>query len=130
MLDSRITRFIRRHRVMTLVVEGPWCAAVFYAWVPEREVFVYASDLQTRHASGGPQVAGAITLETRRVGRIRGIQLSGTICRTEEQWARKAYLRRFPFAAATKLELWILTPDHMKFTDNRLGFGKKLIWNK
>jgi hypothetical protein len=27
-----------------------------------------------------------------------------------------------------ELHLWSLTPDFIKMTDNRLGFGKKLIW--
>ncbi len=43
--------------------------------------------------------------------------------------ARRAYLKRFPYAvAAPDLQLWILWPSRMKFTDNTLGFGKKLIW--
>jgi uncharacterized protein YhbP (UPF0306 family) len=26
--------------------------------------------------------------------------------------------------------LWILSIDYLKMTDNRLGFGKKLLWEK
>ena len=35
----------------------------------------------------------------------------------------------FPYAALAELTLWAIAPDFMKFTDNTLGFGKKLIWN-
>jgi uncharacterized protein YhbP (UPF0306 family) len=44
--------------------------------------------------------------------------------------ARTAYLLRFPFALAAKLDLWILEIDYVKMTDNRLGFGKKLEWRR
>ena len=27
------------------------------------------------------------------------------------------------------LTIWSLTPDYIKMTDNRLGFGTKLVWN-
>jgi uncharacterized protein YhbP (UPF0306 family) len=43
--------------------------------------------------------------------------------------ARSAYLKRFPIARLMPdLNLWILSPDFIKMTDNRFGFGKKLIW--
>ena len=35
---------------------------------------------------------------------------------------------RFPYAAAMDLEMWAIAPDYLKLTDNRLGFGKKTIW--
>ena len=36
--------------------------------------------------------------------------------------------RLMKFAALAELTLWALVPDYLKFTDNTLGFGKKLIW--
>ena len=65
------------------------------------------------------------------VGKVRGLQLRGTMARPEgeeRRVARNAYLRRFPFAAVMDLELWIIRPVFFKYTDNRLGFGKKIIW--
>jgi len=29
-----------------------------------------------------------------------------------------------------KTNLWVVDLSFLKFTDNRLGFGKKLIWGK
>ena len=46
-----------------------------------------------------------------------------------DETARRAYLKRFPYAALAELTLWAIRPDYMKLTDNTLGFGKKLIWN-
>ena len=74
------------------------------------------------------RVAASVVLETRIVGKIQGVQLCGTAARSDEE-DRRRYLRRFPYAVAlTELTLWALTPDYIKFTDNTLGFGKKLIW--
>jgi uncharacterized protein YhbP (UPF0306 family) len=41
-----------------------------------------------------------------------------------------AYIKRFPYAAVAPLNIWVIEPDFMKLTDNTLGFGKKLIWNR
>ena len=74
------------------------------------------------------QVALGIALESKAVGKLQGLQLCGTVREADEE-ARKTYIRRFPFAALAELTLWVVEISYMKFTDNTLGFGKKLIWN-
>ncbi len=39
-------------------------------------------------------------------------------------------MKRYPFAILMKTQLWVVDLDFIKLTDNRLGFGKKLIWKK
>ena len=72
-------------------------------------------------------IAASVVLETRIVGKVQGLQLCGTVARGDEEDKRR-YLHRFPYAALAELTLWALVPDYLKFTDNTLGFGKKLIW--
>jgi uncharacterized protein len=138
--DPRILEFIEEHHILTLAVSknnSPWCATCFYIYLEDEHRFVFTSDDDTRHIrdiveSGNYNVAGAIALETKMVGNIRGIQFSGIMLRLKGdalKKARKFYLRKFPIARLTKLELWGLDPGHIKMTDNRLGFGKKLIWD-
>ena len=43
---------------------------------------------------------------------------------------RLTYIKAFPYAAVADLSLWRLEAKMMKLTDNTLGFGKKLIWQK
>jgi uncharacterized protein YhbP (UPF0306 family) len=92
--------------------------------------------MDTRHGKEfleNPTVAGTIALETIRIGRIRGIQFTGMVSEPSGEdliRARRVYLRRFPFAAMADLHLWLISPDHIKLTDNRLGFGHKEIWNR
>jgi uncharacterized protein YhbP (UPF0306 family) len=137
--DARIVRFLKKHHVLTLATAEDhelWCANLFYAWWEERQAFVFTSALDTRHAAEAlkhPDVAGSVVLETRVVGNVQGVQFQGKMFRPEGeilQMAKKRYLRRFPYAAVMDLELWLLEVTRLKFSDNTLGFGKKLIWNK
>ncbi len=137
--EKRIVDFIRKHHVLTLatVSEGiPWCAHCFYAYMKEENWLVFTSDDHTKHvadAEGNPEVAGGIVLETGVMGNIQGIQFRGLMRRPsaeEKGKVSRAYLVRFPFAALMNTSLWVLELHHIKMTDNRLGFGKKLIWNK
>lgn len=130
-----ITRFITRHHVLTLATssgEGLWCSNMFYAYLRDENVFVFTSDDRTRHVremAANPRVAASVVLETRTVGKVQGLQITGKVQRapTDGKY-RAAYLRRFPYAAVAELHLWILRPDSMKLTDNTLGFGKKIAW--
>ena len=168
-MDPRITRFLRRHHVLTLSTcseRGSWTAHCFYAFMPDNQALVFTTDPETRHGREmlqNPNVSGGIMLETKVIGKIRGIQLTGrafpisVVTRAKagapslntvlpddpphppasspalapimgEGEGRTAYLKRFPFAIAVKLDLWMLPIDYIKMTDNRLGFGKKLEW--
>jgi len=139
-MESRIIRFLNHHHVLTLSTtseSGSWTAHCFYAFIPERQSLVFTSAHDTRHGREvlqNQRVSGGIMLETKVIGMIRGIQLTGTVFPVGddgdslEPVARTAYLKKFPFAIATKLDLWVLQIDYLKMTDNRLGFGKKLEW--
>ena len=139
MLHKRIRTLLRRHHLLSIATvseKGPWCASCFYAWDEEDNTLVITTDTDTRHGKEfltKPNVAGTIALETRRIGRIRGIQFTGTVKEPEGEDLKRArivYIRRFPFALIADLHLWLITPDHIKLTDNRLGFGKKIIWTR
>lgn len=128
---------MRKHHVLSIATvseRGPWCASCFYAWDEENITIVETTDPATRHGAefrSNPFVAGTIALETKRVGRIRGAQFTGTISEPQGDdlaRARRIYLKRFPYAILIELHLWIITPDHIKLTDNRLGFGHKEKW--
>lgn len=133
-MDERFIKFIKKHHVLTLATvnsEGmPYVANCFYAFDAKRNLFVFTSDLATRHGAemaANSSVALSIVLETRIVGRVQGLQVTGRALRGDDE-ARKCYIKRFPYAAAADLELWMVEPTMMKLTDNTLGFGKKLIW--
>ena len=137
--DKKITDFIKKHHVLTLatsVNDLPYCANCFYAYLENENMFVFTSDNETKHVQDvlhNNYVGGSVVLETRVVGKIQGIQFNGKMYLPEDSLkkkARKIYMKRFPFAQLMKTQLWVVDLDFIKLTDNRLGFGKKLIWRK
>jgi uncharacterized protein YhbP (UPF0306 family) len=139
MVDSRIIQFFRKHHVLTIattVEDEPWCANCFYVYLEEENALVFTTDAETRHGKEfvkNPVVAGTVVLETMIIGKIRGIQFQGIVSEPEgelESKAKWAYLKRFPPAALMNTHLWIVKLTLIKMTDNRFGFGKKLLWNE
>ena len=135
--EKRIVDFIHEHHVLTLATcneNNAWCSNCFYVYMEEENCFVFTSDDNTKHVQDvliNSKVAGSVVLETKTVGKIRGIQFTGIMERPVKEMKLKvkmAYLKRFPYAALMKTSLWILKVNYIKMTDNRLGFGKKLIW--
>lgn len=138
-IEKRVLDFIAEHHIFTLATtrdNKPYTSTCFYVYLPENNIFVFTSDKTTRHIQDTEQqkaVAGAIALETSIIGKIRGIQFTGIIKELEGaelSMAQKAYIKKFPIAILAKTTLWSITPDFIKMTDNRLGFGKKIIWQK
>jgi len=137
MIDKRIIRFLNKHHVLSIatsVDSAPWCASCFYVYLEEENILVFTTDPDTRHGKEfvqNPFVAGSVALETMIIGKIRGVQFQGTISEPEGELAVKAknaYLKRFPVAMLMDTHMWIVRLTYIKYTDNRLGFGKKLVW--
>lgn len=108
----------------------PYATPLFYAYDVQTNRFIFASGEETAHAqqmATSPSVAASIYLETDTIGKVQGLQIKGRVDAAEEADAT-CYYQRFPYARAMRPKLWRMAPLWMKLTDNRLGFGKKLIW--
>ncbi|QQI08056.1 YhbP family protein [Salmonella enterica subsp. enterica serovar Worthington] len=134
---TAIGRWLAKQHVVAWCVhhEGElWCANAFYLFDAQNVALYLLTDDKTRHAqmSGAcAPVAGTVNGQPKTVARIRGVQFKGEIRRLEGEEsdaARKAYLRRFPVARVLPAPVWEIRLDEIKFTDNTLGFGKKLHW--
>ncbi len=135
-IDNKIEKFIKAHHVLTLATATlngePYCCNCFYAYDKESSAFIFTSGMDTHHSQMMAQnncVAASIVLETRTVGKIQGLQITGHI-KTAKDSDKTLYIKRFPYTAIADLTLWRLEADFMKLTDNTLGFGKKLIWQR
>lgn len=138
-MDQRMIKFIQKHHVLTLATckdNQPYCANCFYVYLEDENMLVFTSDKETKHIHDIAEqnyVAGSIVLETTVIGKIQGIQFNGIISEPGQDLmkkVKKAYLKRFPYAALMDTTLWTVKLSYIKMTDNRLGFGKKLIWGK
>lgn len=138
-MDKKISAFIKAQTALTIATSVdsiPYCATCFYAYLEEENLLVFKSDAETRHISDAlinNNVAGSILVDKTEIGKIKGIQFNGTFLSPKDALlkdAQKAYYFKYPYAAAMKGDLWVIELTSVKFTDNTLGFGKKLIWEK
>ena len=140
-MDKKISDFLKKHHVLTLATtknNTPWVAHCFYAFLEKEMCLVFTTDSDTEHGKQmleNPNVSVGIVWETKVIGQIRGMQCTGNIKKPNSSEitssaAKIAYLKRFPYAALMKTQLWIIQIEEIKYTDNRLGFGKKLKWSR
>ena len=134
---AAINRWLMKQHVVSWCVASRgelWCANAFYIYDPQQVAFYILSDDHTRHSQmTGLQssVAGTVNGQPKTVALIRGVQFTGEIRRMEEEESagpRAQYNRRFPVARMLSAPMWEIRLTEIKFTDNTLGFGKKLHW--
>lgn len=138
-MDKKIIKFIKAHHVLTLATAKnniPHTSNVFYAFDETNYNLYISSESNTKHIADGienPNVAINIVLETKIIGKIQGMQGDGLLYKAEDEeykTAKKSFIGRFPYTMVMDLNLWVIKLNRVKFTDNRLGFGKKLHWNR
>ncbi|MBU0721321.1 pyridoxamine 5'-phosphate oxidase family protein [bacterium] len=131
---QKISSFLHEHHVMSLASSSTDELSVcnlFYAYDNEKTSFVVASSEDTGHIKNilkNPKIAGSVVLETKTVGKIQGVQFRGTFSRLQDAAMRNLYFKTFPYALAMSPKLWEIKVSYFKMTDNRLGFGKKILW--
>ena len=138
-VDLEIIDFINEHHLLTLATSQdnkPYCCNLFYVYVQVSNQLIFSTEKKTKHAQDfitNTNVAGSIALETKEVSKIQGVQLIGTIQELKGERlkiAKEQYLKAFPYAENMDIHLWAMPLNFIKMTHNKLGFGKKLIWEK
>lgn len=135
--DKKIIEFLNEHHLLTIsttVNDIPYPFHCFYVYLEDEKSFVFTSSEETKHVADFNKnniASAAVGLETKDITKIRGIQIVGEVSQPEgdlKKIASKAYMKKFPFAKLMNTNLWVLKVKYAKMTDNRLGFGKKLIY--
>lgn len=121
--------------------EGPWAAAVFYAWVDGALIFL--SSPKSRHGANlahDSRCAATIQEDYSDWQQIKGVQLEGQVEQLHGEdaaRARAAYAEKFPIAgplamippaiaeAFARVSWYRLLPARMYFIDNSRGFGHR-----
>lgn len=131
-LDNRIITFLKKMNLLTFCVSQdnePYCANAFYAFDEEKNRIIIASSTSTKHikiAQENPIVAINIALDTKVLAKIKGLQIKAKFSNGDEN-ARRIYLQKYPFAKMLIFEIFVLDILWVKYVDNTLGFGKKII---
>lgn len=138
-MDKKIQSFMEGQKNLTFctaVDNNPYCASCFYAYLPEGNFIVFKSNEKSTHICNAlinDNVAGTIIPDLDKTGTIRGIQFVGKfIVPTGDllEQAKKIYYSKYPFAVVVPGDFWTIELVSIKMTDNTLGFGKKLAWEK
>ena len=130
---EKINKFITKHHVMSLATtydDDLSVCSLFYVYSSEKSSFVVASSddtLHIQHIQKNKNVAGNILLETKTVGKVQGVQFRGEFLPLKGKELKNLYFKSFPYALAMNPKLWQIKVNYFKMTDNRLGFGKKII---
>ncbi|MBT3611807.1 MAG: hypothetical protein HN522_02540 [Flavobacteriales bacterium] len=131
--------FLYEHHLLTLATSQnnkPYCCNLFYVYDQVSNQLIFSTETKTKHAQDfivNTNVAGSVALETKHVSKIQGVQLLGTIEELKGERlkiAKEQYIKAFSYAANMDLHLWAMPLNFIKMTHNKLGFGKKLIWEK
>ncbi len=134
-MQKRIKEFFLKHHIFTLATAFnniPYVATCFYCFDEDNLALIFASSKESehmRHALSNPEVACAIHLSTHKIGTIQGVQCRGRVYEASKV-QKERYFAKYPLAKAMSSSIWALQLEWVKMTDNRLGFGKKLIWSR
>lgn len=138
-MDEKILKYIKKNKVFTMATSldnNPYCAICFYVFDEQSTTLIFLSDITTKHITDtltNNKVAGTITTEVVTVVKIQGIQFTGEFInpnKTEAANFYEKYYSTFPFAKAKPSPIWGIQLSSIKMTDNTLGFGKKLLWER
>ncbi|EQB39990.1 hypothetical protein M947_02915 [Sulfurimonas hongkongensis] len=131
---EKIESFISKHHALSLATsDGDELSVCSLFYIYDGLTFVVASSEDTthiKHIKKNQNVAGNILLETKEVGKIQGLQFRGVFRTLGDEKLKKLYFKRFPYALAMRAKLYKIEVKYFKLTDNRLGFGKKIIWKE
>lgn len=135
--DQLIADFLKAQTVFTLATcedDQPHCSTCFYAYSEQYNMIVFKSSEKTEHIRQvllNNLVGGSVLPDKLQTGKIKGVQFKGKMFEPESQCLsdlKKTYYAKYPFALAMGGEVWVIQLSWIKFTDNTLGFGKKIKW--
>ncbi|HMO32079.1 MAG TPA: pyridoxamine 5'-phosphate oxidase family protein [Lacibacter sp.] len=138
-MEPGMEKFLEEQTVLSMatsVNDKPYCASCYYAFVPGDNLLVFKSDEDTQHiedALRNNQVAGTVLPDKLEKTKIRGIQFSGVFRKpegSEKAKAERKYLSKYPVATLFRGTIWVIELSRIKFTDNALLKGRKILWER
>ncbi len=114
----------------------PYCFSCFYAFSRIDGLIYFKSSANSHHANllkKNSFIAGTVLPDKLNKLTIKGIQFEAIVLDTQHPLVKKRlnnYYKKHPAALAMPGDIWILQIEYIKMTDNTLGFGKKIIWNR
>jgi Uncharacterized protein conserved in bacteria len=139
-MNETINRFLAQQTCATICCSDdqgdPYCFSCYYVFNPEKKLLYFKSSDGAHHTTllvKNPRVAGTVLPDRLTKLVTRGVQLQGEILEQEDPLVKDAfsiYHKNLPLALAMKGQVFVVRLDKIKMTDSKLGFGKKLAWDR
>ncbi len=139
-IQQHIANFIAQQTVATVCCTGPegalHCFSCYYAYNENQQLLIFKTSddsLHMQYLLKKPLLAGTILPDKLNKLKVQGIQFNGELLATSHAQgndAGKLYHRRHPIALAMQGTVYTIRLDLIKMTDNTLGFGTRLIWDR
>lgn len=139
-MDKDIAAFLDENKTFSLAVSAnnkPYCAILFYAFFKNNNSIIFCSKQETNHcriAQNNSNVSATIIPTDLAIINLQGIQLLGCVKKLDNQTDKdkiKCYKLKFPLAVFSSAHLfWEVEIESIKMTNNKIGFGKKLYWER
>ncbi|MDH7463574.1 hypothetical protein QEG73_19905 [Chitinophagaceae bacterium 26-R-25] len=134
-LSKKVLTFIQSQTVITLCVcdnNVPYTAMCYYVYLPEENIIVFKSKQETTHmnvALKNSLIAGAVRQDKLLSTNVVGVQLTGMLLASNNNSllsiATRKYYMKYPFAVAVSGDIWMIRPDTIKYTENKMGIMGK-----
>jgi uncharacterized protein YhbP (UPF0306 family) len=137
-MDKRIIEFIGRQKAASVCCldekNNPYCFCIFFVFDEDNQRLYFKSSSSSNHAVYllmNKRVAGTILPDKLNLLAIRGIQFTGFISNADPiHPAAAAYHKKIPLALAMPGDVWAIQLETIKMTDNTIGIGKKILWDR
>lgn len=139
-MNQQIFNFIQKQTCANICcinnVMQPYCFTCYYLFNSTEQLLYYKSSFNTTHSVNilaNANVAGTILPNKLNKLQVMGVQFEGIVLHTDDpivQVASIAYHKKYPMALAVPGSVWVIQLNHIKYTNNALGFGKKLHWER
>ncbi|MEO6882878.1 MAG: hypothetical protein ABI199_02510 [Bacteroidia bacterium] len=137
-LNEKIVSFLKKNKIATVCFvtadNMPYCITCFYAYDEKNNMLVFKSSFGTSHDTlikPDVPVSGAILPNSVTLLNVKGIQFSGKLINpTEIDYLELPtfYTKNYVMSLVMPGYIWALRLTFIKYTDNSLGLGKKILW--
>lgn len=138
-LNEKVLSFLGNNKVATVCFVTkdniPYCINCFYAFDEKNTVLVFKSSFGTSHDTlikPDAPVSGTILPNSISLLNVKGIQFSGKLINpTEIDYLKLSafYTKNYVMSLAMPGYIWAVRLEFIKYTDNSLGLGNKIIWH-
>ena len=139
-VPQNMAQFFSENHVVSIATSSPqglWSACCFYVFDAENAQLIVFTARTTQHGANmaaQPNVAGTIAGQPHSIAKISGIQFTAQAVLlnddTEGNRAKALFYKAHPSARAMNSDVWALRLATVKFTDNKLVFAKKTLWQR